>query len=124
MKIKKIGTRKLTRAEIATDKVVKSKIKNEKFGSIGLPPDATAIDKMKFSIARDVIIFKMKSEVSQSDIAKIIGVSKSRISEILHYRLAKYSLDTLIKYLFALKGHVKEIDKRIEEIADMFKIAV
>lgn len=123
MKIKKIGTRKLTKDEIALDKVVKSKIKHEKFGSIGLPPDATEIDKMKFSIARDIIFFKMKSEISQSDIAKMIGVSKSRISEILHYRLAKYSLDTLIKYLFALKGHVKEIDKRIEEISETFNIA-
>lgn len=123
MKIKKVGTRKLTKDEIALDKAVKSKIKNDKFGSLGLPPNATEIDKMKYSIARDIVIFKMKSEISQSEIAKIIGVSKSRISEILHYRLAKYSLDTLIKYLFALKGHVKEIDKRIEEIADMFKIA-
>jgi predicted XRE-type DNA-binding protein len=123
MKIKKIGTRTLTENEIALDKIVNSKLKNDKFGSVGLPPNATEIDKMKFSIARDIIFFKMKSEITQTEIAKIIGVSKSRISEILHYRLAKYSLDTLIKYLFALKGHVKEIDQRIEQIAGMFKIA-
>ena len=123
MKIKKIGNRKLTKDEIALDKIVKSKLKNKEFGSMGLPLNATEIDKMKASIARDINFFKMKSEISQSEMAKIIGVSKSRISEILHYRLAKYSLETLIKYLFALKGYVKEIDKRIEEMSDMFKIA-
>jgi predicted XRE-type DNA-binding protein len=123
MKIKKVGTRKLTKDEIALDKTVKSKLKNDKFGSIGLPPNASEIEKMKFSIARDIIIFKLKSETSQTDMAKIMGVSKSRVSEILHYRLSKYSLDTLIKYLFTLKGHLKETDKRIEVIADLFKIA-
>lgn len=123
MKIKKVGTRKLTKDEIALDKTIKSKLKNENFGSVGLPPNASEIEKMKFSIARDISIFKLKSETSQTDMAKIMNVSKSRVSEILHYRLSKYSLDTLIKYLFALKGHVKETDRRIEVIADLFKIA-
>ena len=123
MKIKKVGTRKLTKDEIELDKKVKAKFKNESFGSIGLSPDASEIEKMKFSIARDIIIFKMKSEISQTDMAKIMGVSKSRISEILHYRLSKYSLDTLIKYLFALKGHVMETDRRIDEISGLFNIA-
>ena len=78
MKIKKVGTRKLTKDEIALDKVVKSKVKNEKFGSVGLPPYATEIDKMKFSIARDIIIFKMKSEVSQSEHEKQKDYSQSK----------------------------------------------
>lgn len=122
MKIKKAGTRKLTKDEIALDKTVKSKLKNENFGSLGLPPNASEIEKMKFSIARDIIIFKLKSEISQSDMAKIMSVSKSRVSEILHYRLSKYSLDTLIKYLFSLKGNVKETDRRIVVISELFKI--
>jgi len=123
MKIKKIGTRKHSKNEMILDKIITSKLKDDCFGSVGLPLNATEIDIMKFSIARDLIIFKMKSGISQTDMAKIIGVSKSRISEVLHYRLAKYSLDTLIKYLFSLKGHVKEIDKRIKDIANIFKIA-
>ncbi len=123
MKIKKVGTRKLTKDEIALDKIVKSKLKSDSFGSVGLPSNASEIEKMKFSIARDILIFKLKSKTSQTDMAKIMGVSKSRVSEILHYRLSKYSLDTLLKYLFALKGHVKETDRRIEVIADLFKIA-
>ena len=123
MKIKKVGTRKLTKDEIALDEAVKSKLKNDNFGSIGLSPNASEIEKMKFSVARDIIFFKLKSETSQTEMAKIMGVSKSRVSEVLHYRLSKYSLDTLIKYLFALKGHVLETDRRIEVIADLFKIA-
>ena len=123
MKIKKVGTRKLTKDEIALDKIVKSKLKSDSFGSVGFPSNASEIEKMKFSIARDILIFKLKSKTSQTDMAKIMGVSKSRVSEILHYRLSKYSRDTLLKYLFALKCHVKETDRRIEVIADLFKIA-
>lgn len=123
MKIKKVGTRNLTKEELLFDKEFRGKLKSNKIGSFGLAADASDIDRMKFSIARDIIFFRMKSEISQTEIAKIIGVSKSRISEILHYRLSKYSLDTLVKYLFSLKGHVKETDKRIEEIADMFNFA-
>lgn len=122
MKIKKIGTRKLTKEEMALDGQMVKKLSRKGVGSVGLSPNATPLEQMKYSIAHDIVLFKRKSEISQSEIAKIIGVSKSRISEILHYRLSKYSLDTLIKYLFALKGHVKEIDKRIEQIADIFKI--
>jgi predicted XRE-type DNA-binding protein len=123
MKIKKIGTRKLTKEELLFDKEFKAKLRSDKVGSVGLSADASEIEKMKFSIARDIIFFKMKSEITQTEIAKIIGVSKSRISEILHYRLSKYSLDTLVKYLFSLKGYVKETDKRIEEISDTFNFA-
>ncbi len=123
MKIKKIGTRTLTKEEIALDNKMVKKLSRRGVGPVGLSPNAPPLEQMKYSIAHDIVLFKRKSEISQSEMAKIIGVSKSRISEILHYRLAKYSLDTLIKYLFALKGHVKEIDKRIEEIADIFKIA-
>lgn len=123
MKIKKVGTRKLSKSEILLDKEVQKKIKSKKVGSIGLSPSASEIDRIKFSIARDIIFFKTKSELSQTEIAEIIGVSKSRISEILHYRLSKYSLDTLVKYLFALKGHVAETDRRINDIVETFKPA-
>ena len=75
---------------------------------------------MKHSIARDLVIFKKMSEISQVEMAKIVGVDKSRITEILHYRISKFSLDTLIQYLFRLKGRVKIIDDRIEEISDLF----
>jgi predicted XRE-type DNA-binding protein len=96
MKIKKVGTRKLTKDEIALDKTVKSNLKNDNFVSVGLPPNASEIEKMKFSIARDIVIFKLKSETSQTEMAKIMGISKSRVSEVLHYRLSKYSLDFVL----------------------------
>jgi hypothetical protein len=41
MKIKKVGTRKLTKDEIALDKTVKSNLKNDNFVSVGLPPNAS-----------------------------------------------------------------------------------
>jgi|GEM_PF-1159630 len=127
MKIKSIKLKKATQKEQQLDKrilrEVARKSKSKKFGSIALPSKASNIDKMKYSIARDMVIFLQKSEMSQIEMAKLIGINKSRISEILHYRLSKFSLDTLMKYLFTLKGIVKEVDQRIEGISDSFDIA-
>lgn len=122
MKIRKVGTRKLTKNEIILDEIIEKKIANDDFGSLGLPPNATEIDMMKYSIVQDIALFKLATKMSQTEISKLIGVSKSRISEILHYHISNYSLDTLIKYLFSLKGHVEEVDDRIEQIAKTFKI--
>ncbi len=127
MKIKYIGKRKSTQKEQAFDKEILNEVtrksKSKDFGSVALSPKASSIDKMKYSIARDMVIFLQKSEMSQVEMAKLIGINKSRISEILHYRLSKFSLDTLMKYLFTLKGIVKEVDQRIEEISGSFDIA-
>ena len=89
-------------------------------GSISPTANMSHIEKMKYSIVRDLVIFKKMSGFSQTEMGKLIGVNKSRITEILHYRISKFSLDTLIQYLFKLEGRVKETDDRIEEIWDSF----
>jgi predicted XRE-type DNA-binding protein len=127
MKIKSIKLKKATPKDQRLDKEilkeVTKKARTKNFGSVALSPDASEIDKMKYSIARDMVIFLQKSEMSQIEMAKLIGINKSRVSEVLHYRLSKFSLDTLVKYLFTLKGLVKEIDRRIADISDSFDIA-
>ena len=122
MKIKSISKRKESDKEkklaIGILKDIKKLAKNKKMiGSIAPSHHVSQIEKMKFSIARDLVMFKKISGISQTAMAKLIGVDKSRISEILHYRVVKFSLDTLIQYLFKLEGRLKEIDDRIKEIS-------
>ena len=128
MKIKSIKTRKSTEVEKKLDieilKEIEKKSKaNKNFGSVSLSPKATQVEKMKYAIARDLVMFRTMSGMNQVEMAKLIGINKSRINEILHYRISKFSLDTLVQYLFTLKGRVNEVDKRIENISDSFDIA-
>jgi len=88
----------------------------ESLGSYALGPDATAIDKMKYSVCRDLNVFRHLTGMPSIDLADKLGIDKSRISEILHYKIDKYSLDTLVGYLFKLRGIAKEIDRRIDVI--------
>ena len=125
MKIKSIKKRKESDTEKKlVQTILKDLDKHTKgkklIGPISPSSGMSQIERMKHSIARDLVIFKKMSEISQVEMAKIVGVDKSRITEILHYRISKFSLDTLIQYLFRLKGRVKIIDDRIEEISDSF----
>ena len=125
MKIKSITKRQESDSE---KKLVHAILKDiEKYtqgkkhvGSVAPTVNMSHIEKMKYSIARDLVMFKAMSGFSKIEMAKLIGVNKSRITEILHYRISKFSLDTLVQYLFKLEGQVKEIDARIEEISDSF----
>ena len=129
MKIKSIKVRKESKTEkkvvhtILQDIEKHTKVKKI-IGSISPADGASQIEKMKYAIAYDMVLFKQKSGISQTDMAKLIGVNKSRITEILHYRISKFSLDTLVQYLFKLEGRVKEIDDRIAEISDSFICAI
>jgi len=39
-----------------------------------------------------------EQELSQRELAKKLGVVESRVSEVLHYRIQKITLDRLVKY--------------------------
>ncbi len=88
--------------------------------SLGLPPNATEGDRIKYSICREFVKYKVETDVSHAEIGKIIGVNKSRVSEILHYYIHLYSVDSLLQYLLAMRGQSTSIDKKLEEISKAF----
>lgn len=67
-------------------------------GAAMLPPNATPLDKAKFELCRQLLVYMKKHELSQRELAKQLGVVESRISEIVHYRIKTLTLDRLVKY--------------------------
>ncbi|MCM2279988.1 MAG: helix-turn-helix domain-containing protein [Oligoflexia bacterium] len=63
-----------------------------------LPPDAGPIDRAKYDVCRKILKFKMEKHLSQRQVAEMIGVPETRVSEILHYKIWKFSLDRLLEY--------------------------
>jgi len=67
-------------------------------GAFILPPDANAVDKAKYDICRQILIYIHKKGINQKELATILDVPETRVSEIVHYKIIKFTLDKLISY--------------------------
>ena len=75
------------------------RIKLEKHeGAFVLPPDAGVVDRAKYDVCRQLLIYMHKKGIKQKELAAILKVPETRISEIVHYKISKFTLDKLISY--------------------------
>ncbi len=63
-----------------------------------LPPGASSLDKTKYDLCRRLAVYMREEDLTQRELAKKLGVVESRVSEVLHYRIQKITLDRLVKY--------------------------
>lgn len=75
-------------------------------GSYILPPDASAVEKTKYEICKHILIFMHSKGLTQRQLAKKMGVPETRVSEIVHYRISKFTLDKLVSYYEELNPKV------------------
>ncbi len=125
MAIKKITKTKLNQKDIALyDEILKSLDERENQGDLvgvsSLAPDVSPVDKIKWDLCREIIIFKRLMGYTSKKLGELMGVDKARTSEILHYRVDKFTLDRLLSCFLGLRGHSKITDQRIEEIVRVF----
>lgn len=67
-------------------------------GSYILPPNASAVDRTKYELCKRVLLYMHRKGLSQRQLAKLMGVPETRVSEIVHYRISKFTLDRLVEY--------------------------
>lgn len=75
-------------------------------GTAHLPPDASALDRSKYGLCREFVVYMRKKGLTQRRLAEMIGIPESRISEIVHYRIKKLTLDRLVRYYEVIKPNV------------------
>ena len=63
-----------------------------------LPPNASSLDKTKYELCERLLGYMQEHDLTQRELAKKLGVVESRVSEVLHYRIQKVTLDRLVKY--------------------------
>jgi predicted XRE-type DNA-binding protein len=76
-------------------------------GSSLLPDEATQIDRAKFKACEAIIKFCRKNNLKQKDLAQSLGIDESRMSEILHYKIERFTLDRLVSYAQVLYPNLK-----------------
>lgn len=85
-----------------TVKMLKEMEQREKNGEIIgtrlLSKDASAIDKMKFKVCRKILLIKKKYDLTNIQIAEVIGCDSPNVSRIIHCRIDNFTFDKLMNY--------------------------
>jgi predicted XRE-type DNA-binding protein len=63
-----------------------------------LDSDATQLDKTKFALCRDFVLYLEKQGISQRQLAKLLGTDEARVSEIVNYKLWVINTDNLFNW--------------------------
>lgn len=66
------------------------------FRDLGFSPEEAAILQMRAEIIADIRKFVKTKKLTQSEAAEILGVSQSRVSDLIRGQWEKFSLEMLI----------------------------
>jgi predicted XRE-type DNA-binding protein len=72
-----------------------------------LPDDADPVDRIKYEICQDIVMFMNKHNLSQRQLASRIGINESLISKITYCKIESFTVDRLLGYLYALYDRVE-----------------
>jgi predicted XRE-type DNA-binding protein len=72
--------------------------KNIGKGSWTLPRNATSLQKAKYEICKQILIYKQDKKLSTKEVAEKINLTNSETKDILFYHIDYFTLDRLITY--------------------------
>lgn len=101
------GTRK---SEDRPVKVKVTKSSGNVFQDLGYPPEEAAVLLMRAEIMTDLMNFIKSKKLSQAKAAAMLGISQSRVSDLIRGRWEKFSLEMLI--ILATKAGMRITLKR------------
>jgi predicted XRE-type DNA-binding protein len=80
------------------------------FADLGFPDAAERQAKLRLAYALNQAL--EASELSQSDAARVLGVTQPKVSALRHYKLAGFSVERLMNLLTALDQDVEIVIRR------------
>src|SRR6188508_1785987 len=80
------------------------------FEDLGYPDAAERQAKLRLAYALNQVL--EERELSQSDAAKVLGVTQPKVSALRHYKLAGFSVERLMNLLTALDQDVEIVIRR------------
>ena len=86
------------------------KVRGNIFLELGFAPEEAAVLKMRADLMSDLREFIRDSKLTQAAVARRLGISQSRVSDLARGKWQKFSLEMLIT-LAARVGH--KVDLRV-----------
>jgi len=72
--------------------------KNIGQGSWALPRNATALQKAKYELCKQILIYKQLNKLTVEEVAERINLTASETKDILYYHITYFTLDRLMTY--------------------------
>ncbi len=107
--VKKIRTSKTSPTGWPTEKEwkeVEKRLSRSKPSKV-LPHNASPVDQTKQELCSHFVRYCLNEQISQRELAKILGVAESRVSEITHYHHERFTIDKLMQLLNIIKPKLK-----------------
>jgi predicted XRE-type DNA-binding protein len=65
------------------------------------------MDRAKYDLCRQFVKLLREEELTQRQLATQLGTSEARVSEIVHYRIDKLTVEQLIRYWEKVRPNFK-----------------
>ena len=72
---------------------------NYQGGSWALPENPTPLEKSKYEICREILIYQRKHKLTDEKIAQLMELTLPETEDILYYRTNYFTLDRLLTYV-------------------------
>ena len=80
---------------------------NNSMASRPLPKNASKLDKVKFKLCEQFVIYKNENRITQRELARKLDINESLVSKIVHYRYEEFTVDRLINFLEVISPDFK-----------------
>ena len=84
----------------------------------------TTEDKFKMSLCRLFVRYANQHRLTTTEMHKLTGIEMSRLSEILHYKVKKFTIDRLLIYLNVLAKHSNRIKAHVQLLEQAMNLPV
>ncbi|OFZ39776.1 MAG: hypothetical protein A2504_12350 [Bdellovibrionales bacterium RIFOXYD12_FULL_39_22] len=64
-----------------------------------LPADASNVDKVKYQLCKKIVIYLQDHKLTQAELARRLGIDRSRINWIVKYKTEHFTIDRLYELL-------------------------
>lgn len=76
-------------------------------GTLARPSYPTPLEQFRYEIQQQFVVYKRKLNVSQKEMAEMLGVDEAKVSKILRNRLDDFSTDRLITLYGKINPKIK-----------------
>lgn len=118
-------TKKISNEEmIDIIKEAKQKAKKRQLTTISEKDHLTTEEKFKISLCKFFVQYINEHKMKPIDLHKQTGIEQSRISEILHYKISKFTIDKLLVWLNVLAKYSPKIKEHLHFLEEAMNLPI
>ena len=76
-------------------------------GTLMISPNATPLQKLRWDLCQKFVRYTREHDLTQDQLAELLGVDKAKVSKILHHRIDEFSTDRLVTLYQQLAPDIK-----------------